>query len=311
MTDFKVGDWVQGTGYWSGVLRKGQVTDVQEDLYEIQDLSTRGSRSINKDETFGLTFRDGDAEPPEGIDVLVEQDRGIWPFLVRSGDGWEWTGSPDEPTTPEYAEPWSEVISAANGVCEVYGGEDQASDKVRFKVGDRVQHNGADWSEMAGATGVVLRTDLDGNPWVRLDEDRDFVRAGKEAFWYAEHTTLLGREDRGIGCWAPVGVLDSDQFIDLPTPMLTERSAVLTEADDLINGARNEDYGTPRDNLGRTAALWNVQLGDKLNEPLTAQDVALLMIHVKMARVINRGNRDNFVDIAGYAAIAWETRDDE
>lgn len=96
-------------------------------------------------------------------------------------------------------------------------------------------------------------------------------------------------------------------------PPATDRGAVLDEANTLIHGERNRAYGSPSENFERIAAFWNVQLADKLKpgERITGQDTALLMISLKLARAINQPKRDNFVDIAGYAACGWEAREQQ
>lgn len=86
----------------------------------------------------------------------------------------------------------------------------------------------------------------------------------------------------------------------------TPREGILTEASGLITGDRNKTYGSPTENFENTAAVWNVLLGHKLKEPITATEVGTLMVGLKLARTIAQPKRDNFVDMAGYAACAWE-----
>lgn len=90
----------------------------------------------------------------------------------------------------------------------------------------------------------------------------------------------------------------------LPTP---ERVEVLREAASLISGDRERDYGPPGKNFATIAGLWTQVLGVQV----TPQQVALCMIQLKMARLINGGGvkRDSFVDIAGYAGLAYELGD--
>jgi hypothetical protein len=59
---------------------------------------------------------------------------------------------------------------------------------------------------------------------------------------------------------------------------------MLHRAEELINGARQQDYGDKLRNFDQIAAFWNAQLMYKLKEPVTAEDVALCMIGVKAAR---------------------------
>ncbi len=76
---------------------------------------------------------------------------------------------------------------------------------------------------------------------------------------------------------------------------------ILKEADKIVGGDRNADYGGPRQDFDRTAQIWEAVLGIK---GITAMQVALCMIGVKMSRQCNKIKRDNLVDIAGYARCA-------
>ena len=88
-----------------------------------------------------------------------------------------------------------------------------------------------------------------------------------------------------------------------------ERARILSTAEKLINGDRAKAYGHPKENFGRIAALWNAQLGKKLSEPLTAEDVAYALVQLKMSRLANTpGREDSLVDVAGYIALAGELK---
>jgi hypothetical protein len=72
-------------------------------------------------------------------------------------------------------------------------------------------------------------------------------------------------------------------------------AAVLTD--------RNLDYGNPEDNFWDIAAIWTIQLGNKLRSPITPAEVAALCIGIKMSRLKTSPRvSDHWVDIAGYAA---------
>lgn len=77
-------------------------------------------------------------------------------------------------------------------------------------------------------------------------------------------------------------------------------SDILKEADAIAGQSRSRDYGHPRENHQRIAAIWSVQLGPILKRPLLPRQVALMMIGLKLAREVNTAKRDNLVDIAGY-----------
>jgi len=74
--------------------------------------------------------------------------------------------------------------------------------------------------------------------------------------------------------------------------------SILQEAQRLIHGERNKNYGHPRENFADIAVLFTAYLDKEIDEI----DVANLMILVKVARVKGTGyHRDSFTDIAGYA----------
>ena len=84
---------------------------------------------------------------------------------------------------------------------------------------------------------------------------------------------------------------------------ITQREEILTEANNIVNGARNEAYGSPEDNFKRIADYWS----SYLDKEITAHDVAMMMILLKVTRTQSgTGSMDNYVDIAGYAACAGE-----
>lgn len=89
---------------------------------------------------------------------------------------------------------------------------------------------------------------------------------------------------------------------------MTTQADLLREVADIVSGARNKDYGPPGLNLDRrTAELWNSYFNANDTAVISGVDVCMLMILVKMARVMeNKAVKDNYADIAGYAAAAWE-----
>jgi len=73
------------------------------------------------------------------------------------------------------------------------------------------------------------------------------------------------------------------------------------EADELVNGERRADYGHPSVDFARTAGLLSSYFGGRTFESLTAEDVPLIMMMLKLSREANKHKRDNMVDIIGYA----------
>lgn len=82
----------------------------------------------------------------------------------------------------------------------------------------------------------------------------------------------------------------------------SERTEILKDAEAIINGERQQSYGKPEDNFRLIADLWSSFLG----EEITPLEVPQMMILLKLARTRGKDNRDNYVDIAGYAACSGE-----
>ena len=75
-----------------------------------------------------------------------------------------------------------------------------------------------------------------------------------------------------------------------------EDRTILDDAKELVHGDRQIDYGHPLDDFERTAKIWEAILGCSV----TAEQVALCMVGVKISRECNHPKRDNRVDGAGY-----------
>jgi hypothetical protein len=83
---------------------------------------------------------------------------------------------------------------------------------------------------------------------------------------------------------------------------MSVRNDILTKAAELINGDRQKDYGPPEANFRRIAEFWSTYLG----HPVSAADVAHMMVLLKVARSIIGYKEDTEVDAAGYIALAAE-----
>lgn len=71
------------------------------------------------------------------------------------------------------------------------------------------------------------------------------------------------------------------------------------EAEQIINGPRRDSYGPADESFKKIATMWSVIL----NAKVSPRQVALMMIAFKVVRDSNKANRDNLVDIAGYAGL--------
>lgn len=93
-------------------------------------------------------------------------------------------------------------------------------------------------------------------------------------------------------------------------------SDILSEAADIIDGERLEQYGDSSDQLERIADFWSTYLQGR--EHLNGFDVANMMILLKISRAkaafdedrVFEFPRDSYVDIAGYSALAGRLADD-
>ena len=88
------------------------------------------------------------------------------------------------------------------------------------------------------------------------------------------------------------------------------RRRILDDAQEVTSHGRNLAYGNPSVNFQRIAALWNVYLDQRAqgrNAPIEPYETAVMVALLKIARIMHDpSTRDNFVDLAGYAATAWE-----
>ena len=72
---------------------------------------------------------------------------------------------------------------------------------------------------------------------------------------------------------------------------------------------KQNSYGSPDKNFQRIATIWNVILGEKMKyeNEISAADVAMMMMGLKLARLIETpDHRDSTIDAAGYAALLAE-----
>lgn len=119
------------------------------------------------------------------------------------------------------------------------------------------------------------------------------------------------------GCTAVELLEDPDLPNALEAPLLEEDfkkiETITQEAERLVFGDRQASYEHPRKGFGRTAAIWDALLADKLAEGkhIDARDVALLMTAIKLAREAGNPKRDNRVDIAGYALCLDRLEEEE
>lgn len=185
---------------------------------------------------------------------------------------------------------------------------------VPIKVSKKTQRGLA---MMADANGVIHMTEEDLLAAVEnylrpkaeaaLIELTKVIGAGNKVF----DTTPFKKDQASI---AEVGqplahvVIENDDLVATDSGEIN----ILLEANKIIYGEREQAYGNPRFNLDTIAQFWSTYLQRKFPdgmEPVphfffTAEDVAQMMILLKMARLIhNPTHVDSLTDQCGYAAL--------
>lgn len=99
------------------------------------------------------------------------------------------------------------------------------------------------------------------------------------------------------------------------------RGRVLAEAINIINGERQNVYGSPEDSFSLIGEYWAVFLKERLVEQgaiekdavvkVSPKSVAMMMTLFKIAREANQHKRDNIVDAAGYLGIYADMQEEK
>lgn len=73
-------------------------------------------------------------------------------------------------------------------------------------------------------------------------------------------------------------------------------SSMTEEAQNIVHGQRQQDYGDMDDSFRRIAGLWSAYVGVHIDK----YDVAKMMMLLKISRAKNGNHRDSYVDVVGY-----------
>jgi hypothetical protein len=100
-----------------------------------------------------------------------------------------------------------------------------------------------------------------------------------------------------------------------------KRGKILLKALDIINGERQDQYGSPEDSFALIAAYWTTFLksrdliqskGNSHALKISAKEVAEMMMLFKIARMSGQKPKlDNYLDLVGYAGIAADMIEEE
>lgn len=75
--------------------------------------------------------------------------------------------------------------------------------------------------------------------------------------------------------------------------------SILQEAEELVNGERQFDYGPPKESFGKAAVIASIIC----NKEIHAEDIIKIQIALKLVRESYFPKRDNRVDIGGYVNL--------
>ena len=95
---------------------------------------------------------------------------------------------------------------------------------------------------------------------------------------------------------------------DKKKPQGFSSKGILEKALEITQTDRRTQYGRPERNFETIADLWSVYLG----VPIKPKDVAIMQVLLKIARVKSgMAKEDNFIDMAGYSALAGEVQEND
>lgn len=78
--------------------------------------------------------------------------------------------------------------------------------------------------------------------------------------------------------------------------MISDPRDLASYAANLVTGDKQDLYGHPLDDFTRAGKIWEAILG----VPVSAEQVALCMVGIKISRQTNRAKLDNVIDGIGY-----------
>jgi len=152
-------------------------------------------------------------------------------------------------------------------------------DYSKLKVGDKL------WSIQAGDC-ELESMDAHSYPLLCANSDwgrTSYTKDGRHSI-YDTHPSLF----------------TSNPFADNPEPvglMVEKPESILQEAERIVSGDRDKDYGSVQVNFDRIAKMWSALTGIEIS----ARMVGRMMIALKLSRDVHKPKRDNLTDTAGYA----------
>lgn len=109
--------------------------------------------------------------------------------------------------------------------------------------------------------------------------------------------------------------VEGDEMMEeFKDPKMSCRETILEEAKRCVCTDRQNQYGPPENSFNYISDLWTAYMQNDKREDviISPTDVAIMMILLKVARTAqHKSYSDNYVDIAGYAALAAELAAEE
>ncbi len=101
--------------------------------------------------------------------------------------------------------------------------------------------------------------------------------------------------------------MDKKPSVLATDPLASPRAKLLQDAIELVTKSRNNLYGPPSQDFARSAGMLNaLGFSGPGGRPIRSVDMAYILNCVKLSRAMWSDQYDNPLDIAGYAACAWE-----
>lgn len=130
------------------------------------------------------------------------------------------------------------------------------------------------------------------------------VKRDLEAVMVCDGVALLPDWEMSKGATAEVAVAKwlNKKIYLFPTMEEITNESILDEAKRLTSNARQKHYGHPKENFRRIADLWNAYLSNRIakHDLISVDNVAWMMVLLKIARDLNSPTKDNLVDAIGY-----------
>lgn len=133
---------------------------------------------------------------------------------------------------------------------------------------------------------------------------KDAAKRDLDAVMGCDGIVLLPEWEASKGAKAELAVaqwLDKKIYL-YPAMVEMGKDSILDEAKRLTSKDRQKNYGHPKDNFKRIADLWNSYLINRKNpeSSISVEDIAWMMVLLKIARDLNKPTKDNLVDAVGY-----------